>query len=154
MEIDLGYNFSPTAVFKSIADSVSAYEGLRYPHLKDESNPVQVKHAMSENNDLSNEIESLKTIIEAMPDEAEKITVTPKVGHKLFRITTLTDKTPQFHLLASGNPKPENLLVSPLEQFNLDGTPKTNGNGHKAEAATAVVEGVDPIDRVNLSVDK
>jgi hypothetical protein len=37
----------------------------------------------------------------------------------------MTGKTPQFHLLASGNPKPENLLVSPLEQFNLDGSPKS-----------------------------
>jgi hypothetical protein len=36
----------------------------------------------------------------------------------------MTGKTPQFHLLAHGNPKPKNLLVSPLEQFELDGTPK------------------------------
>jgi hypothetical protein len=37
----------------------------------------------------------------------------------------MTSKTAQFHLLAHGNPKPENLLVSPLDQFNLDGTPKS-----------------------------
>jgi hypothetical protein len=36
----------------------------------------------------------------------------------------MTGKTAQFHLLAHGNPKPENLLVSPLVQFNLDGTPR------------------------------
>jgi hypothetical protein len=36
----------------------------------------------------------------------------------------LTGKTEQFHLLAHGNPKPENLLASPLSQFNLDGTPR------------------------------
>jgi len=44
----------------------------------------------------------------------------------------MTEKTPQFHLLAHGNPKPENLLVSPLVQFNLDGTPKI---AERAEAA-------------------
>jgi len=30
----------------------------------------------------------------------------------------MTSKTPQFHLLAHGNPKPDNLLVSPLVQFD------------------------------------
>lgn len=54
----------------------------------------------------------------------EKNNVTPKIGHKLHRLTTMTSKTAQFHLLAAGNPKPENLLVSPLAQFNLDGTPR------------------------------
>ncbi len=151
---DFGYNFSASAVFRHIADNIPAYEGLRYPDLKDESNPVQVKHEISDGRDLSREIGSIKQKVSMMPDEAEKITVTPKVGHKLFRLTTLTSKTPQFHLLAHGNPKPENLLVSPLKQFNLDGTPKTNGsNGHQAEEVT-VAETVDPIDRVNLSVDK
>jgi hypothetical protein len=58
--------------------------------------------------------------------------VTPKVGHKLHRLTVMTSKTPQFHLLAHGNPKPENLLVSPLVQFELDGTPKVS---ELAEAA-------------------
>ena len=48
--------------------------------------------------------------------------VTPPVGHKLHRLTVMTGKTPQFHLLANGNPKPDNLLVSPLVEFNLDGT--------------------------------
>ena len=45
---------------------------------------------------------------------AEKNTETPKIGHKLHRITTMTGKTAQFHLLAHGNPKPDNLLVAPL----------------------------------------
>ena len=40
MGVDFGYNFAATAVFKQIADAVPAYEGLRYPHLKDESNPA------------------------------------------------------------------------------------------------------------------
>ncbi|MDQ3749379.1 MAG: hypothetical protein M3367_10270, partial [Acidobacteriota bacterium] len=69
---------------------------------------------------------------EAMPETNEKIIGTPKVGHKLHRLTTMTSKTAQFHLLAHGNPKPENLLVSPLVQFNLDGTPRLE---EKAEAA-------------------
>ena len=76
-----------------------------------------------------------------MPNEAQKITETPRIGHKLHRLTTMTSKTPQFHLLANGNPKPENLLVSPLEQFNLDGTPR--------EIAEAAVVGT--ADRANPS---
>jgi NADH-quinone oxidoreductase subunit G len=160
---DFGYNLSASAVFRSIAENVSAYEGIRYPDLKDESRPVQVKHAISENSELSAENESLKKRVEAMPDEAEKIMFTPKVGHKLFRITTLTDKTKQFHLLANGNPKPKNLLVSPLVQFNLDGTPiHSDGNGDEdqtgvginpAEAANMDADDVKLIDRVNLSID-
>ena len=117
---------------KAIADAVPAYAGLRYPHLKDESRPVQVKHEIAANKDLSAQTDVLKTNVEKLPAEIAKKTVTPHVGHKLHRVTTMTGKTPQFHLLAAGNPKPENLLVSPLVQFNLDGTPKTNG---KAAAA-------------------
>jgi len=124
MGADFGYNFAATMVFKAIADEVNAYEGLRYPHLKDESRPVQVKHAISEKKDLSKELDVLKANIEKLSDDAAKITETPRVGHKLHRLTTLTSKTAQFHLLAHGNPKPENLLVSPLAQFNLDGTPR------------------------------
>jgi NADH-quinone oxidoreductase subunit G len=151
MGTDFGYNFSASAVFRSIAENVPAYEGIRYPDMKDESNPVQVKHAISEGVDLSNATGALKKKIEALPDEAEKITETPKVGHKLFRLTTLTSKTRQFHLLANGNPKPENVLVSPLKQFNPDGTPIGNGDDEPAE--TVAAEAVDPIDRVNLSID-
>ena len=62
--------------------------------------------------------------LETMPDEGTKNNDTPRIGHKLHRLTTMTSKTPQFHLLANGNPKPENLLVSPLAQFELDGSPK------------------------------
>ncbi len=142
---NFGYNFAATAVFKAIADNVPAYEGIRYPHLKDESNPVQVKHSISEKRDLSKENDALKKNAESLPDEAEKITITPRVGHKLHRVTTLTGKTPQFHLLAHGNPKPENLLVSPLAQLNLDGTPKLK------EIAEAASVGV--VDRKNLNID-
>ena len=108
--VDFGYNLSATMVFKAIADSVPAYAGMRYPALKDESKPVQAKYAISAAKDLSK--------------ETDKIKETPRVGHKLHRLTTMTSRTKQFHLLANGNPKPENLLVSPLVQFNLDGTPK------------------------------
>jgi NADH-quinone oxidoreductase subunit G len=124
MGVDFGYQMSASAAFKDLADNVPAYEGLRYPHLKDESRPVQVKHAISGKKDLSNEIKALDERTAALPDQAEKNNVTPKVGHKLFRITTMTGKTEQFHLLASGNPKPENRLVSPLYSFELDGTPR------------------------------
>ena len=143
MDVDFGYNFSATMVFKAIADSVAAYEGLRYPMLKDESNPVQAKYAISAKKDLSKETETLKSNAEKLSDESNKITETPRVGHKLHRLTTMTSKTAQFHLLAHGNPKPESLLVSPLAQFNLDGTPRH-------ELAEAVGVG----DRVNLKRDE
>ncbi len=146
MGVDFGYNSAATAVFKALADSVSAYEGIRYPHLKDESRPVQVKHKISGKKDLSKEIDALKAKVDNLPNDAEKINITPKVGHKLHRLTTMTSKTAQFHLLAHGNPKPENLLVSPLVQFNLDGTPR------RTEMAEAVSVGA--IDRENLRTDR
>ena len=124
MGVDFGYNFSASAVFKAISDSIPAYGGIRYPDLKDESRPVQVKHEIHEKQDLSKETDALQANVAQLPAEVEKNSVTPRVGHKLHRVTTLTGKTPQFHLLANGNPKPDNLLVSPLVQFNLDGTPR------------------------------
>ena len=42
--VDFGYQMSPSAVFREIAERVPAYAGLRYPLLKDETKPVQVKH--------------------------------------------------------------------------------------------------------------
>jgi NADH-quinone oxidoreductase subunit G len=121
MGVDFGYSLSTTAVFKAIADSIPAYAGIRYPDLKDESRPVQVKHEVGSSTGIS---DVLRQRVDALPDSGEKNTVTPKVGHKLHRLTTLTSKTAQFHLLAHGNPKPENLLLAPLQQFELDGTPK------------------------------
>ena len=132
MGIDFGYDFSASAVFRSIADSIPAYAGIRYPSLKDESNPVQVKHAIAGKKDLSSEMNALQKRVDSLSDAGEKITAAPKVGHKLHRLTTMTSKTPQFHLLAHGNPKPENLLVAPLAQFELDGTLKVS---EMAEAA-------------------
>ncbi len=81
-------------------------------------------HEIKAKGDISSAIASMKSAVDALPENGEKNAETPKVGHKLHRVTTMTGKTEQFHLLAAGNPKPENLLVSPLAQFNLDGSPK------------------------------
>ena len=132
MGVEFGYDFSASMVFKAIADSVPAYSGLRYPMLKDESNPVQVKHSISANGNQAKVVEALKAKVSAQSHATEKNTQTPKVGHKLHRLTTMTSKTDQFHLLANGNPKPENLLVSPLIQFDLDGNTVESG---RVEAA-------------------
>ncbi|MCO6512785.1 MAG: molybdopterin-dependent oxidoreductase [Aridibacter famidurans] len=124
MGTEFGYSFSASAVFRSIAESHEAYQGLRYPDLKDETRPVRVKHKVVSGADVSGAVASLTDRVSQFPDEAEKIAEEPRVGHKLHRITTMTGKTPQFHLLANGNPKPDDLLVSPLFQFNPDGSPK------------------------------
>ena len=133
--VEFGYNMSASAAFKAVSDNVPAYAGLRYPNLKDESRPVQVKHAVN-GGSANGASDVLKQRVASMAENGEKNTVTPKVGHKLHRLTTMTSKTPQFHLLAHGNPKPENLLLAPLEQFNLDGTPRKEG---MAEAAAVGV---------------
>jgi NADH-quinone oxidoreductase subunit G len=125
MGIEFGYANSATAVFRSIASSVPAYEGIRYPDLKDESNPVQLKHRIAAGR-ADGISDSLLASVDRLAADGVKNTVVPKVGHKLHRLTTMTSKTAQFHLLAHGNPKPENLLLSPLAQFNLDGTPKND----------------------------
>jgi hypothetical protein len=49
----------------------------------------------------------------------------------------MTEKNAQFHLLAHGNPKPENLLVSPMVQFNLDGTPRVEERAELQPSASA-----------------
>ncbi len=139
MGTEFGYDFSASMVFKALADATPAYEGLRYPALKDESNPVQAKYAVN-SGDVAAHVDALKTKVDAMSDTAEKITDVPKVGHKLHRLTTMTSKTDQFHLLAHGNPKPDNLLVSPLVQFGLDGSPR---EGQRADAVSVG-------DRVNV----
>jgi predicted molibdopterin-dependent oxidoreductase YjgC len=133
MGTDLGYDISATMVFKAIADTVKPYSGLRYPALKDESNPVQVKHEIKSGLDTSAAISRLKEKVAKLARDAGKNTETPRIGHKLHRLTVMTSKTDQFHLLAHGNPKPENLLVSPLVQFDLEGKPKEDG---MAEAAS------------------
>jgi NADH-quinone oxidoreductase subunit G len=134
--VDFGYDFSASMVFKGIADNVPAYAGLRYPALKDESRPVQVKHETKANSGLSTYVARLRESVSTLSDAAGKNTERPRIGHKLHRVTVMTGKTEQFHLLANGNPKPENLLVSPLIQFNLDGSPKEEG---LAEAASVTL---------------
>ncbi|HMH42029.1 MAG TPA: molybdopterin-dependent oxidoreductase [Pyrinomonadaceae bacterium] len=118
--VDFGFERSSSAVFREIADRIPAYAELRYPLLKDESNPVQVKHAIAARRDLSNEMNSIRGSVEALPDEGEKSQVTPSVGHELFKPGTLMSKTPQIHLLAAGNPVPETFAISPLYQITID----------------------------------
>ena len=135
MGADLGIDVSASGIFRKLADSVLAYAGLRYPALKDESNPVQARYRV-EQRDNSEVVEALRKKVEAMGSPGEKIAGTPRIGHKLHRLTTMTSKTAQFHLLAHGNPKPANLLLAPLEQFDLEGNPRVDG---MAEAATVGV---------------
>ncbi len=118
--MNFGFEMSASAVFREIAERVPSYAGLRYPVLKDESNPVQAKYTIAEQRDLATELISIRRAVQAFPDNGEKLTVTPKVGHELFKIGTLTDKVPQFHLLAAGNPRPETVRVSPLYQITVD----------------------------------
>ena len=137
MGTDFGYNFSASMVFKAIADNIPTYTGLRYPDLKDESAPVKIDHPIKQAADLSSLISAVAQRVKNIPDTAEKITDVPRIGHKLHRLTTMTSKTPQFHLLANGNPKPDNLLVSPFVQFNLDGTEREEGMAEAASVGLA-----------------
>jgi NADH-quinone oxidoreductase subunit G len=118
--VEFGYQKSAGAVFRELADRVPAYADLRYPLLKDESQPVQVKHAIAPQRDLAGEIATIRQTVEALDEAAPKIAGTPAVGHELFKIGVLTDKVPQFHLLAAGNPKPETLRISPVYQITID----------------------------------
>jgi NADH-quinone oxidoreductase subunit G len=128
--VDFGFDASTSAVFREIAERVSAYADLRYPLLKDESRPVQVKHAIAEKKDLANEVETIGRAVKELRDDGEKIGETPRVGHELFKLGTLTDKVSQFHLLAAGNPRPETFAISPLYQITID-------EGLKREPAVA-----------------
>jgi NADH-quinone oxidoreductase subunit G len=124
LAVELGMNFgfemSASSVFMEIAERVPAYAGLRYPLLKDETSPVQARRKVVEQHKLSEELKTLQQMVEALPEPGEKISITPRVGHELFEIGTLTDKVPQFHLLAAGNPRPETVRVSPLYQITVD----------------------------------
>jgi len=118
--IDFGFEASASAVFREIAERVTGYAGLRYPLLKDESQPVQVQHAIAPKKDLASEIDRFRGAVEKLSDAGEKIGETPRVGHELFQLGTLTDKVPQFHLLAAGNPTPDSFAISPLYQITID----------------------------------
>jgi predicted molibdopterin-dependent oxidoreductase YjgC len=120
--LDWGYELSASAVFREIGEQVPAYAGMRYPLLKDESKPVQAKHVLNGAhgagaNGSASALSELRTHVEALEATGEKITVTPDVGTELFRLGRLTEKVPQFQLLANGNPRPETTAVSPLYQI-------------------------------------
>jgi NADH-quinone oxidoreductase subunit G len=117
--VEFGFAMSASTVFLEIAERVPAYSGLRYPLLKDESKPVQVKHPIVAPRDVSNELEAVRRVVEQLDESLTKVTGTPDVGHELFKIRTLTDKVAQFHLLAAGNPRPESVNVSPLYQITV-----------------------------------
>ena len=118
--VDFGFELSASSVFREISDRIPAYAELRYPLLKDESQPVQVKHTIAPKHDLANEIAAIRNAVEGLSHNGEKTGDTPKVGHELFKLGTLTDKVPQFHLLAAGNPTPETFAISPLYQITID----------------------------------
>src|ERR1051325_47392 len=118
--VDFGFQMSASAVFKELAERVPAYNGLRYPLLKDETRPVQARHAMAEKGDHSGEMETIRARVEALAETAEKIMGTPEVGRDLFKPGTLTGKVPPFHLLAAGNPEPPTVAISPLYQITID----------------------------------
>ncbi|MDT4953368.1 MAG: NADH-quinone oxidoreductase subunit, partial [Acidobacteriota bacterium] len=120
LEVDFGFQMSASNVFKEIAAKIPAYNGLRYPLLKDETKPVQVKHPVAERRDLTKEADGLRLGVEGMSETAQKIMGTPEVGHELFKPGTLTGKVPQFPLLAAGNPEPPSLAISPLYQITID----------------------------------
>ena len=118
--VDFGFEMSASAVFREIAEKTPAYSGMRYPVLKDETRPIQAKHEVVRKQDLGKQMTTLRQKMESMSGQGEKLMETPEVGHELFRIGTLTDKVPQFHLLASGNPRPPTFMISPLYQITVD----------------------------------
>jgi predicted molibdopterin-dependent oxidoreductase YjgC len=114
--MDFEYEMSATAVFREIAETVQPYAGMRYPLLKDETNPIQAKYSVGPG-DVSDEIAAVRDRVESFADDGEKINTTPEVGTELFRLGMLTDKVAQFHLLANGNPRPDTTAISPLYQI-------------------------------------
>jgi NADH-quinone oxidoreductase subunit G len=118
--IDFNYQMSAGKVFEEIARDVPPYAGLRYSLLKNEAEPVQVKHAIAEARDLTKDLDGVRLGVESLSETAEKLTGTPNVGHELFKPGTLTGKVPQFPLLAAGNPEPPTFAISPLYQITID----------------------------------
>jgi anaerobic selenocysteine-containing dehydrogenase len=114
--MDWGYGLSASAVFREIGEQVPAFSGMRYPLLKDETNPVQAKFEIG-SSDVSDALAAIRGDVQSFPDDGEKIMVTPDVGTELFRLGGLTEKVGQFRLLAEGNPRPETTAVSPLYQI-------------------------------------
>src|SRR6476619_3294629 len=75
--LDFGYDWSASSVFREIGEKVPAYAGMRYPLLKDETNPVQAKYQVVEAADVSAELDAVRNRIESLPDTGEKVNVTP-----------------------------------------------------------------------------
>ncbi|HEX6625100.1 MAG TPA: molybdopterin-dependent oxidoreductase, partial [Pyrinomonadaceae bacterium] len=69
---DLGFQMSSSTIFLDIARHVPAYEGLRYPLLKDESNPVQARHATAAG--AGGGLDALRGAVGELPGEGEKLT--------------------------------------------------------------------------------
>jgi NADH-quinone oxidoreductase subunit G len=123
--VNFDFQWSAGKVFLELARSTAAYAGMKYALLKDETQPVQARHAIAGGNDggsssASDALTELRERVEALSVEGEKIMETPPIGHELFKPGTLTGKTPQFPLLDAGNPKPPTVLVSPLYQISVD----------------------------------
>ncbi len=122
LNADFGFQMSASAVFRELAERVPAYAGLRYPLLKDESQPVQAKHKLAGQRDVASALEELRSRVREGSTTGAKAMETPRVGHELFKPGTLTKRTPQFPLLYAGNPKPPTVLISPLYQITVDET--------------------------------
>jgi len=122
--VNFDFQWSAGKVFLELARNTPAYAGMKFALLKDESQPLQAKHALASAGDASGALDALRQRVEELKATAagEKIMETPPIGHELFRPGTLTGKTPQFPLLDAGNPKPPTVLVSPLYQISVDPT--------------------------------
>ncbi len=130
---DFNFQMSSSAVFREIAERIPAFAGLRYPLLKDETNPVQAKYELAAGRERAAQMDVLLAQVRELGETGEKLTGTPEVGHELFKIGTLTGKVPQFHLLAAGNPEPPDVLVSPLYQLTIDGNLRREENATAAD---------------------
>jgi NADH-quinone oxidoreductase subunit G len=133
--VDFGFNMAATAVFRELADKVPAYAGLRYPALKDETKPVQVKHQITGRQSLSAEIQTMRSRVEALSETPSKISEEPPIGSELHKPGTMTGKTPEFQYLWDGNQKPENVLVSPLYQIE-----RGNGTGKREHQLSQIAD--------------
>jgi len=122
MGVNFDFQWSAGKVFLELAKNTAAYAGMKYALLKDETQPVQARHALANGNggNITNALAKLRQNVEKLNSTGEKNMKTPPVGHELFKPGTLTGKTPQFPLLDAGNPKPPTVLISPLYQISVD----------------------------------
>jgi predicted molibdopterin-dependent oxidoreductase YjgC len=96
--VNFDFQWSAGKVFLELARNTPAYAGMKFALLKDESQPLQAKHALAGAGDASGALDALRQRVEELKATAadEKIMETPPIGHELFRPGTLTGKTPQF----------------------------------------------------------